>query len=585
MLRALRLADAGQRGVLERALGDPDLDEHRADRVPRHRRRQRGAGLGRGPARRRARLGRSRPSTTCRAEPRARARRARRSSPSGAPHDPSRRRRSRPRRAVRRLPPRRRRPRRHRARGRRRARAAGPAPCRCDGFRFDTGPTVLTMPHLVDRCFEAAGVDAARPPRPAPGRPDVPGVLRRRQRAARAARREAMTEEIRARLRTTGGGRVRRASATGSPASTSSRCRAFIERNLRLAPRPRRARCGPRSTSCGSGALPAARHGRRAALRRRAPPAHLQLPVDVRRPGAVRGARDLRGHHLHGHRQRRVRPRRRHARAARGAGRPRPRRPGPRSATTTPVERILLARGHLRARSAASASPAARWSPPTPWWPTPTSPSPTARSSRARRRRGRLGAGDYSPSAVVWHVGVRGRPAAGRRAPQHPLRPRLGRRLPGHPPRRRPDARPVAPRQRADVARAVDGARRVATCALRARAGAEPRRPGRLDRRSGARPATTCSRHLDRLGYPTDIEVEELVDPLDWEAQGMERGTPFALSHRFLQTGPFRPGNLERRAPGLGVRRLGHGAGRRRADGAGVGDARRRSGSRSMEAR
>ena len=31
----------------------------------------------------------------------------------------------------------------------------------------------------------------------------------------------------------------------------------------------------------------------------------------------------------------------------------------------------------------------------------------------------------------------------------------------------------------------------------------------------------------------------------------MERGTPFALSHRFRQTGPFRPGNLDRRAPGL----------------------------------
>jgi len=31
----------------------------------------------------------------------------------------------------------------------------------------------------------------------------------------------------------------------------------------------------------------------------------------------------------------------------------------------------------------------------------------------------------------------------------------------------------------------------------------------------------------------------------------MERGTPFALSHRFLQTGPFRPRNVERRAPGL----------------------------------
>ena len=56
---------------------------------------------------------------------------------------------------------------------------------------------------------------------------------------------------------------------------------------------------------------------------------------------------------------------------------------------------------------------------------------------------------------------------------------------------------------------------------------------------------------LQRLGYPASIEVDELVDPLGWEAQGMERGTPFALSHTFRQTGPFRPGNLERRAPGL----------------------------------
>lgn len=53
------------------------------------------------------------------------------------------------------------------------------------------------------------------------------------------------------------------------------------------------------------------------------------------------------------------------------------------------------------------------------------------------------------------------------------------------------------------------------------------------------------------LGYPTDAEVEVLVDPTDWDAQGMERGTPFALSHRFFQSGPFRPSNLERRVPGL----------------------------------
>jgi phytoene desaturase len=54
-----------------------------------------------------------------------------------------------------------------------------------------------------------------------------------------------------------------------------------------------------------------------------------------------------------------------------------------------------------------------------------------------------------------------------------------------------------------------------------------------------------------RLGYPTDVVVERVYDPLDWEAMGMERGTPFALAHTFRQTGPFRPGNVDRRVPGL----------------------------------
>jgi phytoene desaturase len=31
----------------------------------------------------------------------------------------------------------------------------------------------------------------------------------------------------------------------------------------------------------------------------------------------------------------------------------------------------------------------------------------------------------------------------------------------------------------------------------------------------------------------------------------MERGTPFSLSHRFFQSGPFRPPNVDHRAPGL----------------------------------
>jgi phytoene desaturase len=54
------------------------------------------------------------------------------------------------------------------------------------------------------------------------------------------------------------------------------------------------------------------------------------------------------------------------------------------------------------------------------------------------------------------------------------------------------------------------------------------------------------------LGYPTaDVEVERFVDPDDWKRQGMERGTPFALAHNFFQTGPFRPNNVDRRVPGV----------------------------------
>ena len=53
------------------------------------------------------------------------------------------------------------------------------------------------------------------------------------------------------------------------------------------------------------------------------------------------------------------------------------------------------------------------------------------------------------------------------------------------------------------------------------------------------------------LGYPTDIITETIVDPLEWERRGMERGTPFALAHKFFQSGPFRPNNITRHAPGL----------------------------------
>ncbi len=54
-------------------------------------------------------------------------------------------------------------------------------------------------------------------------------------------------------------------------------------------------------------------------------------------------------------------------------------------------------------------------------------------------------------------------------------------------------------------------------------------------------------RILDARGYrdfASSIEVEHITTPLDWQRRGMERGAPFASAHTFLQTGPFRPGNL-----------------------------------------
>jgi phytoene desaturase len=46
------------------------------------------------------------------------------------------------------------------------------------------------------------------------------------------------------------------------------------------------------------------------------------------------------------------------------------------------------------------------------------------------------------------------------------------------------------------------------------------------------------------VGFGDAIEVEDVTTPLDWQARGMERGAPFASAHSFLQTGPFRPGNM-----------------------------------------
>jgi phytoene desaturase len=53
------------------------------------------------------------------------------------------------------------------------------------------------------------------------------------------------------------------------------------------------------------------------------------------------------------------------------------------------------------------------------------------------------------------------------------------------------------------------------------------------------------------VGFRDGVEVERIITPADWQDQGMAAGTPFAAAHTFAQTGPFRPGNLHSSLPNV----------------------------------
>jgi len=53
------------------------------------------------------------------------------------------------------------------------------------------------------------------------------------------------------------------------------------------------------------------------------------------------------------------------------------------------------------------------------------------------------------------------------------------------------------------------------------------------------------------VGFRDGTEVQQVVTPADWADQGMAAGTPFASAHTFGQTGPFRPGNLHPSLPNV----------------------------------
>jgi phytoene desaturase len=156
--------------------------------------------------------------------------------------------------------------------------------------------------------------------------------------------------------------------------------------------------------------------------------------------------------------------------------------------------------------------------------------------------------GQYSPSAVVWHIGVRGVPAPP--VAHHNIHfaeqwsasfDALGRG------RLMPD-----PSRLVTIPSLDDSTLAPVGCSTLYVLEPVPNLNGMINWSAEAellrdRMHTFLMTH----GYPTEVITEHLVTPLDWQAQGMAAGTPFALAHTFGQTGPFRPSNVERRLPGM----------------------------------
>jgi phytoene desaturase len=414
-----------------------------------------------------------------------------------------------------------------------------------DGFRFDTGPTVLTMPHLIDACFAAAGVDGRELLTLRPVDPMYRACYADGSELRVRHGRAPMTEEIR---RVCGD---REAAAFGRFCDWLARLYdlempGFIERSfdspLDLARPLRPALELVRLGGFRRLAKVVARHFDDERLQRifsfqamyagLAPYEALGIYAVITYMDTVNGVFVPEGG-MH---------------ALPVALATAAERAGATFRYGAPVERILLREGTRGAvtgvRLAGGEVLDAEAVVANPDLPVayrtllPGLPMP-----RAARR------GHYSPSALVWHVGVRGDLPPG--TEHHNIH--FGREWDGA-------FRAIL----RDGVRMPDPSLLVSVPSLHepsmAPVGAHalyvleptPNLDGHLDwvdLRPKAR--DDLQRYLERLGYPTDIVTEELVDPLDWEARGMERGTPFALSHRFRQTGPFRPGNLERRAPGL----------------------------------
>ncbi|MGV1009399.1 MAG: phytoene desaturase family protein [Dermatophilaceae bacterium] len=157
--------------------------------------------------------------------------------------------------------------------------------------------------------------------------------------------------------------------------------------------------------------------------------------------------------------------------------------------------------------------------------------------------------GSYSPSALVWHVGVKGVPGEGIR--HHNIH--FGTEWAGafealiDRGELMPDpSRLVSVPSVSDPSLAPPGHSTLYVLEP------VPNLAGRVDWATAGGPMRErLADFLGRAGYPDDIRAERLVTPLDWAADGLHLGTPFALAHTFGQSGPFRPRNIDPRVPGL----------------------------------
>ena len=253
---------------------------------------------------------------------------------------------------------------------------------------LDNGPTVLTMPGLLGghlrRCRGRHGRLRDHPPR----RPDVPGRVRRRQRAAGLARPGVAWRDGDRGVRRAGRRRRLRALLrNGSTELYELEMPHFIDTNFDSRARPGPARWRPRCACVRMGGFRKPRPRGALLLPRRAPAADLLLPVDVRRPGArTRRWRSTRSSPTWTRSRGCSRPRA--ACTAWPAAWPaRSRRPEPSSATARRWRRILRAGSGavtgvelVERRRTGSAWPPMRWSA------TPTCPWPTARCSAGSTR-------------------------------------------------------------------------------------------------------------------------------------------------------------------------------------------------------